>query len=255
MGADSSFAYAQARMQARFGLRLSSGEWRRLQAIRDPVVVLQSLRESGHANQVRSLTARSSVHEIEGRLREGWLKSVDEVASWQPKTWRRATRWLRWVAYLPALQKLARGGRAPDWMRTDTVLGPIVAQDVQDRPTALAGTSLAPLAAGFTDTPDVAGAWLAHWIRTWPTRRTPARTEGVIDALVDYREALASMPSSESSEPLLDVLEHRLVMIFRRNTMSATGTFAYLGLHGMDSARLQGTLALQAIRKRGEPAP
>ena len=255
MRSDSSFAYAQARMQARLGSRLRSSEWLRLQAIRDLPVVLQSLRDGGFANQVSGLTARSTVHEIERRVREGWLMSVDEVASWQPKGWRPATRWLRWLAYLPGLQKLARRGRAPDWMRTDPVLGPIVAQDLPARPAALAATSLAPLAAGFTATPDLTGAWLAHWFGTWPRLRTPAHTGGLIDALVDYRERLESLPPGESSQPLHDVLEHRLMMIFRRSTMSAVATFAYLGLHGMDSARVRGTLALQAIREGGEPAP
>ena len=170
-GTDLAYGYAQARLQARFSSRPVASDWQHIAATRDLGAVLQIARGNALARWTSRLPPRPDVHEIERRLRDEWLQAVDEVADWQPEQWREGTRWMRWVTYLPALQKLARGGRAPAWMRADPILGPIVAREPRERAAALAHTPLAPLAAGFTNPPDMRGAWTRHWQSLWPDDR------------------------------------------------------------------------------------
>ena len=182
---DPAFAYSQARLQARYGARPRVADWSQIAATADLGALLQVLRASPLAGWTGLLGARPGVHDIERRAREEWLRRVDEVASWQPEAWRKAILWLRWIAYLPALQKLARGGRAQAWMRDDAVLGPIVAREPRDRAAALRRTALAPLARGFQPPHEMAATWTRHWRQLWPSRE-PGRAP--IEALVRIDE-------------------------------------------------------------------
>lgn len=247
--ADLSYAYAQARLQSRFGERPHLPDWQHLEATRDLGAVLQVVRAGRLARWTARITARPGVHELERRLREEWMHAVDEVASWQPEQWREGTRWMRWITYLPALQKLARGGRAPAWMRADPVLGPIVAREPRERGSSLAGTPLAPLAAGFGTPPDVAGAWAAHWQKLWPDGQLARRPLQQIVALMrSHREQLAEAPPEATSRDSMQSLEHRLELLFRRHPLSAAAGAAYLCLMQLDLQRLRGLLAVRALR-------
>jgi hypothetical protein len=177
------------------------------------------------------------------------MRAVDEVAAWQPEQWREGTRWMRWITYLPSLQKLARGGRAPAWMRADPVLGPIVAREPRERAPALAGTPLAPLAAGFTAQPDVARAWAAHWQTLWP-RNAQAREPllQLLSVMRRHRERLAEAPPEATSRDSLQSLERRLERMFRLHPLSAAATAAYVSLMMIDVQRLRGVLAVRALR-------
>jgi hypothetical protein len=136
-GPDSRFAYAQARMQARFGRRPGPADWLRIDAIQAPGVRLQAVRDGPYSSWVSGLGHDTSIAAVERRLREAWMQAVDELTGWLPGRWRATVHWMRWLPYLPALQKLARGGRPMAWMREDPVLGPIVAHDPRARPDAL----------------------------------------------------------------------------------------------------------------------
>ncbi len=252
MSPNGSFAFAQARLQARLGARSAAGDWRRLAAMRNQATVLQAMRETPFAPWVQGLGPGTSSHEIERQLRAGWTQAVEEIANWQPAPWQAATRWLAPLVYLPALQKLARGGRAPGWMRDDPVLGKLVAQELAERAAELSHSDLAPLQAGFADPPDVPGAWAKHWRSLWPGRRRPVSLERLIDAVARYRRRLASLLPEESSEELQNELDHRLQIALRRNPMSITASVAYLGLLAIDATRLRGVLSLQALRAQPE---
>lgn len=247
--ADLSFAFAQARLQARFGARPATAEWQQIEATRDLGAVLQLLRGGPLGRWTARLPARPGVHEIERRLREEWVHAVDEVASWQPPHWREATLWMRWIVYLPSLQKLARGGRAPAWMRADPVLGPVVARAPAERAAALRGTPLEPLKGGFTATADVARAWSRHWESLWP--RAPADRAPLARVLALLREArtrLAEAPPELSSREPLRALERRLARVFRRHPLSPAATASFVGLMMLDQQRLRGALAVRSLR-------
>jgi hypothetical protein len=247
--ADLSFAFAQARLQSRFGERPVASDWQHLEATRDLGAVLQILRSGPLARWTSRIAARPPVHELERKLREEWIRAVDEVAAWQPEHWREGTRWMRWITYLPSLQKLARGGRAPAWMRADPVLGPIVAREPRERASALAGTPLAPLAAGFSSPPDVARAWARHWQTFWPGKRAArAPLEQLVATMRAYRVRLIEAPPEASSEDAIRSLEQRLQQSFRRHPLSPTATAAYVSLMMLDLQRLRGLLAVRALR-------
>ena len=247
--ADLSFAFAQARLQSRFGERPMASDWQHLEATRDLGAVLQVLRAGRLSRWTGRIATRPAVHELELRLREEWMRAVEEVATWQPEAWRAATLWMQWITYLPALQKLARRGRVPAWMRADPVLGPIVARDPRERGQALAGTPLAPLASGFGTPPDLPRAWTAHWQTLWPegdAARGPLQQ--VIALLRAHRERLLAAPPGSSSRDAMQSLERRLELLFRRNPLTAAAGVAYVCLMQLDLQRLRGLLAVRALR-------
>lgn len=248
---DPSFAYAQARLQARYGMRPGEADWSHFAATADLGALLQLLRASPLARWVDRLAPRPDVHEIERRLRDEWAHDVDDVAAWQPDPWRDGIRWLRWIVYLPALQKLARGGRAPAWMRDDPVLGPIVAREPRERAAALGSTALAPLAAGFSPPHDVAGAWRDHWRALWPARhagRVPL--DALLRTLAAQRQKLEDLPDNATSGSTFAALERRLQSMFRRFPLGPAASVAYLGLLALDLRRMRGALAVRALRGR-----
>ncbi|MCJ7452145.1 MAG: hypothetical protein MUO39_06680 [Steroidobacteraceae bacterium] len=249
---DTRYAYSQARLQARYGARPSSADWSLVAATADLGALLQVLRGSSLGRWTARLGDRPHVHEIEQRLREQWLHDVDEVARWQPDPWRDGVRWLRWIVYLPALQKIARGGRPPIWMRVDPVLAPIVAREPRDRSSALQGTALAPLAVGFDEPADTAGAWTRRWRQLWPSRQAARRPlELLLGEATRTRTRLAELPATTRANETLKLLERRMELAFRRNPLSPAAAAAYLGLLALDMSRIRGALATRALQDDG----
>lgn len=252
---DPGFAYSQARLQARYGARPAASDWSQVTATGDLAALLQVLRGSSIGRWTARLGNRPDVHEVERRLRAEWTLEVDEIADWQPPAWRGGIRWLRWLAYLPALQKLARGGRTPDWARDDAVLGSIVARGPADRAGALRRTPLEPLAAGFAAPPNTAAAWTSHWRKLWPTRGViTIPLEALLRDVVRVRSQLAALPAATRSDETLRGFERRLELAFRRNPLSPAATVAYLGLRALDMQRLRGALAVRALREHPSPS-
>jgi hypothetical protein len=245
---DGAFAYSQARIQARLGARPSGDDWQRIRATRDFATLLQAASATPLLAATHGLSAQSNVHDAERALRGRWIDGVEEVAAWQRPDWREAMLWMRWLPYLPSLDKLARAGRPPDWMRTDALLGPIVAVDPRLRGATLKRTELAPLADGFGASPDVGSAWLQHWRSTWPAAEaTSALDKMVRDIALQCRE-LAAAPPSATSENLLARLDRRLLGALRRNPLSPVAAVAFLGLTALDLARLRGAVAVRSLR-------
>jgi hypothetical protein len=245
---DCAFAFSQARLQARLGSRPTAADWQRLHATRDLGGLLQTAGTTALAPWTRDLTTSTPVHEAERKLRRRWLACVDEVTPWQPAAWRDAVAWLRWLPYLPALQKLARGGKSPEWMRSDPVLGPIVAEDPRQRAASLQHMAFAPLAAGFAVPPDVAGAWLRHWRKLWPAHERNAQAvERVLTQVIASRAEIAAAAESAASSATLGRLERRLLVAFRRNPLSPVATIAWLGLTALDLMQVRGSVALRAL--------
>lgn len=241
-----SFAYAQARMQARLGQRISGDDLQRARAARDLPAYLQQVRSTSLARHVARLTADMDAHEAERRLREQWGSTVEEVARWLPDTWRAATLWLRWLPYLPALQKLARGGRAADWTREDPVLARVVAAQPGRRAGVLGGTALEPLQSAVAAHGDATAAWLAHWRSLWPPDPDARRA---LDRLL---HEVATVPArADGSDPRassvdsLRALGRRFLRAFRHHPLTPVAAYAWLGLEALDQLELRGAIAMR----------
>lgn len=240
-GPDSRFAYAQARMQARFGRRPGPADWLRIDAIQAPAVRLQAVREGPYSSWVSGLGHDTSIVAVERRLREAWMQAVDELSSWLPGRWRPAVNWMRWLPYLPALQKLARGGRPMAWMREDSVLGPIVAHEPRARPDSLQETQLSPLRGGFGDEPDLVGAWSRHWRSLWPDNGHEGLA-ALSEEVAQHGRRLAALPDDADSTEEMERLARSLHRAFRRQPLTVAAAAAYLGFTGLDAIRLRGAL-------------
>jgi hypothetical protein len=239
------FAYAQARLQARLGMRAAPADLQRARAARDLAALLQLLRSTPQGRYVARLAPGAPVHELERRLRAEWCVLVDEVARWQPEGWRPALHWLRWLPYLPALQKLARGGRAPAWTREDPVVGRIVATEPGTRSGALLETPLQPLQAALAAEGDISAAWFTHWRRLWPASSN-AGLEAIVRAVQGVDTLLRAAPPSAATEELTGTLSRRLLSVFRRHPLSPATAVAYLGLEGIDLLALRGAIVGRA---------
>lgn len=247
---DLAFAFAQARLQARYGARASAADWSHAEASGDLAALLQVVRGTVLARWTGRLGEKPRVHFIESRLREEWQRDVAEVAGWQPPPWQAAVEWLGWLPFLPPLQKLARGGHPQSWMRDDPVLGPIVARDPRDRLAALDGTGLAPLAGAFRPDANVTEAWADHWRSLWHGPRAAREPlEALLDTTARHEERLARLPDESRSRDATAAFRRRLQLFFRRHPLSPTAAVAYLGLVALDIARLRGLLAVRALRE------
>ena len=112
-------AYAQARIQSRYGSRADSGVWLKLQNIHDLGSYLQTAQQTPLRHWILGISATHSSHEIELTLRQKYRSHIDEVANWVPASWRRPLCWLKRIPDLPAMQYLATGGTPLDWMKKD----------------------------------------------------------------------------------------------------------------------------------------
>ena len=240
------FAYAQARIQARLGQRITALDLQRARAARDLPAYLQQVRSTSLARHVARIAPDTDVHEIERRMREQWGTTVEEVARWQAGAWRPATLWLRWLPYLPALQKLARGGRAPAWTREDSLLARVVARAPGRRASALGGTVLAPLQRAVAAQGDVTEAWLHQWRSLWPHEpRSRIALERWLHEIVTAPLRVDSTDGRASSADTLRALGGRFLRAFRRHPLSPVAVFAWLGLEALDQLELRGAIAMR----------
>jgi hypothetical protein len=241
-----SFAYAQARMQARLGQRISGDDLQRARAARDLPAYLQQVRTTALARHVGRIAADTDAHEIERRLREQWGTTVEDVARWQPAAWRPATLWLRWLPYLPALQKLARGGRVPAWTREDPLLARVVAAAPGRRAGLLGGTVLQPLQRAVALHADVSDAWRDHWRSLWPhDQGARVALERLQHEVVTVAARVdAADPRAVTADTLRE-LGRRFLRAFRRHPLSPVAAFAWLGLEALDQLELRGAVAMR----------
>ena len=244
------FAYAQVRLQARLGASTGTTDLQRLRATHDLPALLQVARSLPLARHVERLAPGMGVHDLERRLREEWYADVREVARWQPAPWRETIAWLRWLPLLPLLQKLARGGRAPPWARSDPVIGALIAVEPRERATAIASTPCAPFAAAFKEhgrqrrgrRGSGTGAHSGPMIRVQRVAcRKSFHGSGTSTTRCAPRRRMARR------ETLLDQLSQQLVRAFRRHPLSPAAAVAYLGLDAIALMALRGAIAARAI--------
>jgi hypothetical protein len=247
MNTSARFAYAQARLQARHGMRPDEQVWRRLESVGDPGAYLQVARNTTLRPWVAGLQTGHGAHDIELALRQQYRRTIDEVAHWMPAGWRGPVSWVRRLPDLPALQYLLTGAATPGWMRDDPQLQTFASDTPAGRVQALQSSDCAPLLKGWQRGETLYAAWLDHSRSLWPEdTRHVAGLEALARLLRRHLGAL-SLYSVAASAPLHETLLRELNRAFRRYSFQPAATFAHLGLVALDAQKLRAQLLRRTL--------
>ncbi|MGD8378076.1 MAG: hypothetical protein PVI37_00870 [Gammaproteobacteria bacterium] len=225
------FAYAQARLQARYSQRPGSA-WERLAATDSLAALIQSLRDTAFGRLAGRLSGRDDAHTVESLVREHFRQLITEIARWLPREWRPAVTWLARLPELPALQALAADATAPAWL-TDAA--------GSEKPPSWLARDLRGAA--------VVEAWRRRWHAQWPAM--PNRWHAQLTlleqhALAQYRRLGAGAGAVAGDEPEL-VLAARWGHVFRRQAPGPAAVIAFIGLAWLDHAHLRGLLVQRRL--------
>jgi hypothetical protein len=242
------FSYVQARLQARHGERMSEADWRALDGARSLSRYLEQARRTPLRRWSEHLGVSMSSHAIEAALRHEADHAVREVATWMPRDWRAAVRWLAVLPLLPVLAGVLDDEDLPGWATEEPLLAAMVGVEPAGRAAIVARSPLAPLAAAMTDARSLAGLWLDHWKTLWPGGETAepalsAFTSAVVRNLAD--------PSTAAPSPSPDAVrrgaERICVRYFRNRAATPVAAFAHLGLVLFDLERLRGGVVRRCL--------
>lgn len=259
MNGNAEFAYAQARLQARHGLRPSESIWHRLEASKTLGHYLAVARDTALKPWVQHLSADADCHGIERSLRRDWAGYVVQVAAWQPAPWRPAVLWTVALMELPAVAHLLRELPAFGWMRQDPVLREFALDDPAARRIALLDSDLAPIVRAWHRDQALLNGWVEHWRKLWP--RCGAKTRASLERLVTrYARHLARMAKGDQTQGIDETrgiqerrdLTARLTYMFRGHSQQPAAAFCHLGLVALDLERLRAGLVRRSLF--GEPA-
>lgn len=239
------FAYAQARVQARNGERLTPSAWQLLESSRGLGQYLHAARGTALAGRVRSFAATSSAHAIERALRREWRAEVGLAAHWAPAPWHPAIEWTAWLADLPAIAWLERDGEAVPWMRDDPVVLRFAVADEAARQREFSAAGLGSV----TEADDLSAGWLAGFRALWPKEGASTHSlRSYLGLLTGYRDGLAD-PATDvaAGKAAKDELEARTVRLIRRNLQEPVTIFCHLLLVALDLGRLRDGLVRRAL--------
>lgn len=241
------FAYAQARIQARHGMRPQEAVWRRLASSGDLVSFLQAARGTPLRPWIDGIQSAPGSHAIELHLRRQFRGYVEDVARWLPANWRAPVLWIRYLPDLPALQQLLKDETVPAWLREDPDLGKFVGGDHAGSAGLLRSTELACLADANSQNIPLYLAWFEHWRRLWPGGQS------VHAGLLALARIIQNHIHAELKAPLSSDSDHRewlaagLNSVFRRYSFEPAAACAHLGLVALDLQRLRAELVRRAL--------
>ena len=236
------FAYAQARLQARHGLRPGEQTWRQLQGVGDLANYLHVVRRTSLRPWVLGMNGSHSSHNHELLLRQRFREYVDEVAGWLPSDWSESVRWLKRLPDLPALQHLLAGNAAPGWLLQDPMLSDFASEQRELRLEAFKQSDCASLAAAWQKGTSLPVAWLEHWQQLLST--DALKDAGIRQMIRLYRNQLGPQidPAVADTGHQRQQLETQLTTLFRRYSFQATAAYAHLGLIALDLEKLRSGL-------------
>jgi len=252
MSSPGGFAYAQARIQARYAELPKEDDWLRLAGARGLGVFLEEARTGALRGWVKGFSNLSDAHDLDRGLRATWREAVAEVAGWLPEPWRPAVAWLDWLPLLPLLTHAGRYRGLPAWVADDASLKPLQGPDGALDPRFLKDAGAAALLVPPADLP---GAWWSHWRGLWPTgdKGALARLEGLTARMQRHAESFAQA-GTDSAWPLRRELRERLRLEFHLVPLQPAAAFAFLGLLALDLERLRGALMQRALFPHQEAA-
>lgn len=248
MPGTSDFAYVQARLQARHGLRPDAATWTRLEGAVDVPGLLRLIEGSCLAPWVDSLHETTDVHSLERALRQVWLNYVNAVAEWSPPGWRVAIRWIVVLLILPAMQHKRSGGAFPPWLQTDVNFRFLSDEFSHQIPRPFRGLPVASLQNATTEV-SLSKAWQEVWRSLWPARsdRIARDLLSMVNLVEHHWDELGALDPPFSSAERLYALERDLHRRFRRGASTPVAIFCHLGLSALDLQRLRGNLVTRAL--------
>lgn len=241
------FAYAQARLQARYAELPTEADWRRISSARTLSGWVEEARSGALKRWVKGFSAQSDSHDIERGVRAQFTETVEQVAGYLPKPWHDAVSWCAWLPLLGLFDHLRAGGALPDWVARDPRLALLLDEDGGLDPAALASQGVGSL---LDD--DASAAWLAQWRRSWP-RCKPAYLDAV-DALAlrcqaHLRDFLETPP--DKAWTLRQELRERLRFEFHLYLLQPASAFIFLAVVALDLERLRRALLDRALFPTG----
>ncbi|RIA56148.1 hypothetical protein [Dichotomicrobium thermohalophilum] len=221
-----SFAYAQARAQARYGDRLEDSDWQRLGAVRSVNQYLETARATSLGPWVAPLSQDMDHHQKERVLRAVWRDTVDEVSGWMPTDWQEAARLWTELPDLPSVVHVQRGWFAPEWAERDDHLAEAL-----------------PEAAGESEQ-NAGAAWLTRWRSAWanPSRAQAEALEAIATALFPGFDATGVPVPAAAYRAGEAAIDAELTRLFRRHAQTPVAIFAYLAFTWRDFERFRGGL-------------
>jgi hypothetical protein len=251
--------YAQARLQARYGVRPGPGAWQRIETIRELPALFEMTRTTAFRPLVAGLAPDQPLHEMEARLRAHWRELASEVTGWLPGPWQRAAEWFACIADLPLIEHLLRGGAAAPWMHGDPVFGALADAGPQERRRVVANGPLAGLEVDLAADPRptaLAEAWIAVLRARLPEAAgdEALHLEALSRVLSRHWHAIVAAQAGEA-EGLRRLLAARLETLFRRAALTPAAGLCYLAIAALDFLRLRGEIMRRAALPRlGEAA-
>lgn len=233
------FAYAQARLQSRYGARASTGDWSRLNAARTPAQFLQLASTTSLRQWAEPVKADIDIHRLERTLRAAWTASVEEIATWVPEAWGPAV--LKWseLPDVSAREYLRRTGEPAAWMNGDARFDSIEES-----------TATTPRAHDGEAEPTAGEQWLSLWRTTWPAlaRADVAAIDAIATRLFGtFHPGGSQVDRGQRFRPARAVLEDSLEQAFRRKAGGPVAVMAYLGLLLIDFERFRGGLLARTL--------
>lgn len=239
------FAYAQARLQARYAELPTEADWRRLSGARTLSGWLEEARSGALEQWVKGFSAQSDSHDIERGVRAQFLEAVEHVAGYLPEPWHEAVCWCGWLPLLGLFDHLRAGGRIPDWVARDPRLALLLDEAGGFDAAALASQGLA----GVLDADlDASTVWLAQWRQRWP--RCKRANLDAVDVLAlrcaSHLRAFRDAPPDKAWS-LRKQLRERLRFEFHRYLLQPASAFIFLALVALDLERLRRALLDRAL--------
>ena len=251
MSLEGNVEYALVRVQAQYGRRPDTNEWRRLEASHDLGQYLEAARSSLFDPWVSSLDRSRDVHVIERTLRVAWRSYVRRVAGWHPRRWQPWLTWLEWLPTLGLMGRVEHAGQAPVWLLADPILGTVVQGVPAERAAVIKGTALAAFEPAIAGRVPLADLWLRRWRERRPSVDT--FTEQLLAAVGRAVQEHARMLAVEGADAgaLREGLRERLNRLFRAAAGTVVATLCHLALMALDFERLRGGIVNRALFPRG----
>lgn len=251
MSALSGIAYAQTRIQSRYGERADTSVWLKLHNIHDLGSYLQTAQQTPLRHWVLGLSSNHSSDDIELALRQKYRRHVDEVAHWMPNEWQKPLQWIKYLADLPVLQYLVAGGEPLDWMKSDPDITAFTADDPQVRLQSFQQAGNMRLLESWRQSGSMLTGWLSQWNRVRPKsvyfEKGLQSLEKLLHQQMQYQlKYELALPTD--FEAILDQLR----LNFRRYAFQPAAVCAYLAIIAIDVHRIRSDL-MQRLYFQNEP--